>query len=102
MSEVHVRHMGPREYAVEVSESHPHGRAPAATSTHHRVRVDDRLLDDLPLLGPDRETEETVVRESFDFLLEREPATSIRRAFDLSEISDYFPDYLKELRTRLP
>jgi hypothetical protein len=42
-----------------------------------------------------------VVRESFHFLLEREPATSILRQFSLSDISRYFPEYPSELERRL-
>ena len=34
-----------------------------------------------------------LVRRSFEFLLEREPATSILRRFDLSVIESYFPEY---------
>jgi len=37
-------------------------------------------------------TEELVSR-SFDFLLAREPNTSILRSFDLAVISRYFPEY---------
>ena len=44
---------------------------------------------------------ERVVRESFRFLLEREPATSILRQFSLSDISRYFPEYPSELERRL-
>src|SRR5439155_312918 len=43
--------------------------------------------------GADREPVEDLVRRSFVFLLEREPATSILRTFDLSVISRYFPEY---------
>lgn len=34
-----------------------------------------------------------LVRRSFDFLLEREPASSILRSFDLAVIQRYFPEY---------
>ena len=34
-----------------------------------------------------------LVRRSFEFLLEREPNTSILREFDLSTIESYFPEY---------
>lgn len=34
-----------------------------------------------------------LVKRSFDFLLEREPADSILRSFDLSVIPRYFPEY---------
>lgn len=36
---------------------------------------------------------EDLVSRSFEFLLEREPATSILRRFDLSVIQRYFPEY---------
>ena len=43
--------------------------------------------------GPARADVEDLVQRSFDFLLKREPATSILRTFDLSVIQRYFPDY---------
>jgi hypothetical protein len=42
-----------------------------------------------------------LVRASFEFLLEREPATSILREFSLDVISQYFPGYPAEIRARL-
>jgi len=42
-----------------------------------------------------------LVRASFEFLLEREPASSILRRFSLDVISRYFPDYPAEIRARL-
>ena len=36
---------------------------------------------------------ETLVEESFEFLLDREPNTSILSSFDLSIINRYFPEY---------
>ena len=44
---------------------------------------------------------EKVIEESFRFLLEREPNTSILASFDLSIISRYFPEYEREIRRRL-
>jgi hypothetical protein len=41
---------------------------------------------------------EDLVARSFDFLLRREPATSILRTFDLAVIERYFPEYDKEFR----
>ena len=46
-------------------------------------------------------TPEQLVRTSFEFLLEREPASSILRTFSLDIISQYFPDYPAQIRTRL-
>jgi hypothetical protein len=43
-------------------------------------------------------TPEVLVQRSFEFLLEREPASSILRQFDLSVISRYFPEYEAEIR----
>jgi hypothetical protein len=39
-----------------------------------------------------------LVRASFVFLLEREPATSILRRFRLDVISHYFPEYSEAIR----
>lgn len=44
---------------------------------------------------------ERVVRASFEFLLEREPASSILPEFSLDVIGRYFPEYEDELRRRL-
>jgi hypothetical protein len=41
------------------------------------------------------------VEESFRFLLEREPKESILRRFNLTVISRYFPEYEREIKTRL-
>lgn len=48
--------------------------------------------------GSGREDVEDLVRRSFDFLLEREPATSILGRFDLSVIQRYFPEYDRTFR----
>ena len=36
---------------------------------------------------------EALVKKSFEFLLEREPNTSILSSFDLTVINQYFPEY---------
>jgi hypothetical protein len=45
-------------------------------------------------------SEEELIEESFDFLLEREPASSILPRFDLPTISRYFPEYEGEMARR--
>lgn len=45
--------------------------------------------------------DEAVVRESFVFLLEREPPSSILPSFSLDIIGRYFPEYPHEMRRRL-
>ena len=39
-----------------------------------------------------------VVRRSFEFLLQREPASSILRRFALSDIERYFPEFPSAIR----
>ena len=46
--------------------------------------------------GDRDEDVEHLVRRSFDFLLEREPPSSILRRFDLGVIQRYFPEYDQE------
>lgn len=87
---IRVTATAPGEFGVEVAEG--------SEVTGHKVRVPERFLDDLLLAGADPEA---VVRESFEFLLEREPATSILREFSLEEIARFFPEYPNELRRRL-
>lgn len=50
--------------------------------------------------GSSEQDVEDLVRRSFDFLLEREPPTSILRRFDLSVIESYFPEYDELIRDR--
>jgi hypothetical protein len=64
----------------------------------HRVTVPEELMAELNLPEDDLEG---VVRESFVFLLEREPASSIMSEFSLDVISNYFPEYREELPKRL-
>jgi len=101
MSHVNVRQHGPHEFAVEVSESDAHGNAPSALTTNHLVRVDERVLDDLGMVNPDSDDERALVRESVEFLLEREQSTAFGDSFDLSDITDRHGDYLTEVATRL-
>ena len=52
-------------------------------------------------LAGDKIQPEELVRRSFEFLLEREPKESILARFDLSVISQYFPEYEREIKCRL-
>lgn len=65
--------------------------------TEHSVTVSQ---DDLMrwARGGAKEDVEDLVRRSFDFLLEREPPSSILRTFDLPVIQRYFPEYDLEIR----
>ena len=44
---------------------------------------------------------ERLVRETFVFLLEREPRSAILARFDLAEVRRYYPDYPSWIRVRL-
>lgn len=60
--------------------------------THHVVTVTEEDVKRWGR-GAGRAAVEDLVTRSFEFLLEREPATSILRTFDLSVIRRYFPEY---------
>ncbi len=63
--------------------------------SEHRVRV---AAADLERLDPAAPDPHLLVDRSFRFLLAREPAGSILRSFDLTEIGRYFPEFEAEIR----
>lgn len=67
-----------------------------ADATEHHVEATRETLADL---APGASPEE-LVRESFVYLLEREPRDSIMRAFELSIIARFFGDYPDEMGRR--
>jgi hypothetical protein len=73
-----------------------HVQTPAGTS--HEVSVPAGFSASL---GCGHVAPEELVRVSFEFLLEREPATSILHKFSLDVISRYFPGYPAEISARL-
>lgn len=68
------------------------------TPTTHIVTVSTDYA--ARLTGGNTPTEQ-LVRRSFDFLLEREPNTSILSSFDLTVIGRYFPEYENTIRGML-
>ena len=90
MSEITVTAMEPGWFGVQVREGYD--------TTSHRVRVPEDFALDAGVAGAEPET---LVRESFTFLLDREPASAIRQEFALDEIAGYFGDYYDELRSRV-
>ena len=63
--------------------------------TTHEVIVSDQSLYELT----DKNVTKTQLLEfSFNFLLDREPNTSILSSFDINVISKYFIDYRDEVR----
>lgn len=90
MADIDITPAGPGEFEVQVRDGD--------RETSHRVTVPESFMDELELPEDDPER---VVRASFEFLLEREPASSILPEFSLDEISRYFPEYREELPKRL-
>jgi hypothetical protein len=85
---IDVRHTAGDDWVVEVRHS---------VITVHHVRV---TQSDLDRFASGRSAEE-LLRESFQFLLEREPNASILPSFELSLIGRYFPEYEREIQSRL-
>lgn len=68
-----------------------------AGATEHKVSVPPDVLQ---RLSPGATDPEQLVRDSFAFLLEREPRESILRSFELPVIGRYFPEWEAELGRR--
>ena len=88
MAEIDVRLR--KEGAAHIADVTVKDRAVTA----HRVRVS---LADIDKYGA-RDDIAGLVRRSFEFLLAREPNTSILREFALSTIERYYPEYAQEIR----
>lgn len=73
-------------------------RVDSRTQTIHTVTADPEYAARLT----DRAVPtETLIRRSFEFLLAREPNTSILRQFNLPVIARYFPEYEQEIGAML-
>lgn len=70
----------------------------AVSQTQHEVTLSRQAYEQLT---GGRVPPEALVRESFGFLLEREPKEAILRRFELTVIGRYFPEFEAELRRRL-
>jgi hypothetical protein len=88
-SAVTVTALGGSTYEVEVRS--------AGAATTHTVAVPGGLTAEL---GWDQAAEADLVRESFAFLLEREPPAAILRSFSLDVIERYFPEFPAQIRRR--
>ena len=90
MTEISVREISSEEggfiFDVMVKEG--------KDTTHHRVGVRQSYYDQLT---GGKITPSELAKKSFEFLLSREPKESILRAFNLRDISTYFPEFEKEI-----
>ena len=66
-----------------------------SVTTTHTVTITNQSLTDLT---DNNVTKTQLLEFSFNFLLDREPNTSILSSFDINVISKYFSDYKDEVR----
>ena len=69
------------------------------STTTHEVTL---LESDAFRLAAGYASEVALIRESFEFLLEREPKEAILPRFDVRDISRYFPEFDREILRRAP
>lgn len=86
MADIQVIALGDTQYQVTVVDR--------ATTSHH-VTVKQTYAEQLT---KGKISTADLVKQSFLFLLQREPNTSILRNFDLSVIAQYFPDYEQSIQ----
>ena len=65
------------------------------SSTEHIVLLSDRLHQDVT---NNKLTKTELITHSFEFLLKRESNQSILKKFNLEVISQYFPEYIDEIK----
>jgi hypothetical protein len=68
------------------------------TVTTHKVTVNPAYYEEIT---EGRVPVEVLIEKSFEFLLAREPNTSILRSFELPVIGHYFPEYERLIREML-
>ena len=81
-----IKELSDEEFQVTVN---------AKNSTSHNVTLTD---DTYQNLTNGKVSKKELIEFSFKFLLEREPNTSILSSFELSVISEYFPEYIKIIK----
>ncbi len=65
------------------------------TKTKHIVILDNDYYKEL---SHGKVSEETLIKESFQFLLEREPKESILSKFNLKTINTHFPEFEQDVK----
>ena len=81
-----IKELSDEEFQVTVN---------AKISTSHNVTLSDNVHQNLT---NGKVSKKKLIEFSFKFLLEREPNTSILSSFELSVISEYFPEYRKTVK----
>ncbi len=98
MAEIRVVSLGESQYRVTVVDG-KHRTSHVVTATPSDVEryaaaetLPEQLAETLP---------EQLIEASFEFLLEREPPSSILSTFALPVIERYFPEYPSVIRERV-
>lgn len=90
MSEINITKVDDTHFIVDVK---------SRSDSSHMVTIPSHYSQ--KLLADSSANVETLLKQSFEFLLAREPNTSILRSFELSVIERYFPEYTSEIKTML-
>ena len=70
----------------------------SGTTTLHKVNLTDNIYKKMT---NKRISKLKLIELSFEFLLKREPNTSIMSAFELSIINNYFPEFENEITIKI-
>ena len=84
--EVLINNISKDMYQIQVNDKQ---------KTIHQVYLSDEVHLDFT---NNKISKEELIKFSFEFLLEREPNTSILSSFELDIISKYFPEYLQNIK----
>lgn len=90
MSDINITKVDDTHFIVDVQ---------CKSATTHMVTIPARYAQ--KLLTDSSADVETLLNRSFEFLLDREPNTSILRSFELTVIERYFPEYPTEIKKAL-
>jgi hypothetical protein len=90
MATIRIDSTAPSTYLVTVDER--------GKTTRHTVTATPQ---DVARYAPTGTKPERLIEASFEFLLEREPASSILPSFALPVIERYFPEYPRVIRERV-
>ena len=90
MASINIKELDLTTYTITVVDN---------IATQHEVTVPISYA--LSLTASKINTEQ-LIKNAFEFLLAREPNTSILRHFELSKIGLYFPEFEQEMRNQLP
>ena len=84
-----IKELSNDEFQVTVNE---------ITTTIHKVNLSDNVYKKLT---NEKINKKKLIEFSFKFLLERESNTEILPTFELSIISNYFPEYVNSINERI-